>query len=121
MTLSKNEGFTFIEVLQAMALSGIGLLALSSLTVATIHADAKARRMTTAATLAQDKMEELRSLAYTAVAEGSDEATEAGVHYSRAWAVCTDCPIKGTKEIALNVQWPEQVTEKVTLDTIITE
>jgi prepilin-type N-terminal cleavage/methylation domain-containing protein len=115
------EGFTFIEVLQALALSAIGLLALSSLTMGTISANAKARRITTAATLGQAKMEEIRNLAYGAVAEGADQVTESNVHYARAWEVCTNCPIQGTKEITLTVTWLEQVDQTVKLQTIISE
>ena len=116
-----ERGFTFIEVLQALTLSAIGLLALSSLTMGTIHANSKAKRITTAATLAEAKMEDIRALDYAAVAAGTDSVTETGVDYARTWTVCTDCPIHGTKEITLTVQWPDQGTQHVTLETIITE
>jgi prepilin-type N-terminal cleavage/methylation domain-containing protein len=121
MRASGQQGFTFIEVLQALSLSTIGLLALSSLTMGTIHANAKARRITTAATLAEAKMEELRNRNYAEVVEGTDAVTDTGVQYSRAWTVCTDCPIHGTKDVTLTVQWSEQATESVTLETIVAE
>ena len=121
MRASGQGGFTFIEVLQALTLSSIGLLALSSLTMGTIHANAKARRITTAATLAEAKLEEIRNLSYAEVTDGADAVTDSGMEYSRAWAVCTDCPIHGTKEVTLTVQWPEQETRSITLETIIAE
>ena len=98
-----------------------GLLALSSLTMGTISANAKARRLTTAATLGQAKMEEIRHLAYAAVGEGYDEVTEANVRYSRRWTVCHNCPIQGTKEVTLIVTWPEQLDQTIRLQTIISE
>jgi prepilin-type N-terminal cleavage/methylation domain-containing protein len=121
MPRSGEDGFTFIEVLQALSLSAIGLLALSSLTMGTISANAKARRITAAATLAQAKMEEIRNLAYTAVADGSDEVTDSTVHYSRSWTVCTDCPIQGTKEVTMTVRWREQADRTVKLQTIVSQ
>jgi Tfp pilus assembly protein PilV len=118
---SDQHGFTFIEVLQALCLSAIGLLALSSLTMGTISANAKARRITTAATLGQAKMEEIRHLAYAAVAEGSDDVTESNVHYSRSWTICTNCPIQGTKEVTLTVRWRDQADQTVKLETIVSQ
>jgi Tfp pilus assembly protein PilV len=121
MLCHNAAGFTFIEVLQALSLSAIGLLALSSLTMGTIHANAKARRLTTAATLAQAKMETLRNLAYGAIVEGADQVSEGGVTYSRAWSVCTNCPIAGTKEVTLTVQWSDQGAPAITLETVISD
>lgn len=118
---SGEDGFTFIEVLQALCLSAVGLLALSSLTMGTISANAKARRITTAATLGQAKMEEIRDLAYAAVAEGSDEVTDSNVHYARSWTVCSNCPIQGTKEVTLTVRWRDQADQTVKLQTIISQ
>lgn len=116
---SREAGFTFIEMLQALTLSAIGLLALSSLTLGTIHANAKARRMTTAATLAQDKMEQIRNLPYASIVEGSDEVTDSGVSYSRIWTVCVNCPIDGTREVTLTVRWSDQGAQSIKLETII--
>jgi Tfp pilus assembly protein PilV len=108
-------------MLQAVSLSAIGLLALSSLTMGTIHANAKARRITTAATLAQAKMEEIRNLNYAEIAAGSDEVTDTGMPYTRAWDVCVNCPIPGAKEVTLTVQWADQGAQSLTLETIISD
>ena len=121
MRSAGQEGFTFFELMQALTLSSIGLLALSSLTMGTIHANAKARRITTAATLAEAKMEEIRTVNYADVAAGSDEVVDTGISYSRTWGVCADCPIHGTKQVTLTVQWPDQGTQHVTLETILAE
>jgi Tfp pilus assembly protein PilV len=116
-----EAGFTFIEVLQAVCLSAIGLLALSSLTMGSISANATARRITSAATAAEAKMEEIRTLAYAEVTEGSDRVTESNVHYDRSWTVCTNCPIQGAKEVTLTVRWREHSEQTVTLQTIIAQ
>jgi prepilin-type N-terminal cleavage/methylation domain-containing protein len=119
MARPASGGFTFIEVLQAMVIASIGLLALSSLTMATISANAKARRITTAATFGEAKMEDLRRTPYAAIAEGSDEVTQAPVTYSRAWTVCTSCPVDGAKQVTLTVRWEDRGTQTVKLETVI--
>ena len=119
MARPADGGFTLFEVLQAMAIASIGLLALSTLTMATISANAKARRMTTAATLGEAKMEALRNTPYDDLADGADELAQAGTSYSRSWSVCTSCPIDGAKQVALTVRWDDRGTQALTLETVI--
>jgi prepilin-type N-terminal cleavage/methylation domain-containing protein len=63
--LEKNtgsKGFTLIEVLMALAIFTIGILAIGSLQFAAIKGDSKARFSTEAAVLAQDTLERLIAL-----------------------------------------------------------
>jgi len=129
MVLSR-KGFTLIEVLAALVLLLITLLGLSSLLTTTIQANAYARRMTTATSLAQDKLEEIRNMAYTAVTTGSDSSplTEtggtggSGAIYTRSWTVATDSPIAGTKTVTVTVTWTDQMgPHTVQLQTIIAQ
>jgi len=57
-----DTGFTLIEVLMALAIFTIGILAIGSLQVAAINGDSTARFSTEAAVLAQDTLEQLISL-----------------------------------------------------------
>jgi Tfp pilus assembly protein PilV len=116
---TRGGGFTFFEVLQAMAIASIGLLALSTLTMATISANATARRITTAATLGEAKMEDLRNTPYEAIADGADDVVQAAETYSRSWTVCTGCPIAGSKQVSLTVRWSERGDRAVKLETVI--
>jgi type IV pilus assembly protein PilV len=63
--LAKNTGsagFTLIEVLMALAIFTIGILAIGTLQLAAIKGDSKARFSTEAAVLAQDTLEKLIAL-----------------------------------------------------------
>lgn len=59
-----NRGFTLLEVLIALAILSVGLLALAQMQIAAINGNLSASKMTIATTLAQDKIEELKGLDY---------------------------------------------------------
>ena len=100
---SSNKGFTLLEVLQASALSTVSLLGVSSLLFTAIHANTKAHDLTAAATAAQAKMEELRSLPYDAVDCGSDDVADASATYERTWTVASG-PTATTKVVTVRVE-----------------
>ena len=56
-----QDGFTLIEVLIAIVILSVGLLGMASLTVGIIKGNKFSNDLSTATTLAQDKMEDIRS------------------------------------------------------------
>jgi prepilin-type N-terminal cleavage/methylation domain-containing protein len=64
------HGFSLLEVLVAMAVLTVGVMALAQLTTIATRANVSARTTTSAALLAQAKMEQLRSLAWGLDADG---------------------------------------------------
>jgi len=59
------NGFTLIEILIAICVLSIGLLAVGSMQVSAIRGNSYARHVTDASTMAQDRLEKLLSLSYT--------------------------------------------------------
>jgi len=115
---SSNKGFTLLEVLQACALSTVSLLGVSSLLFTTIHANTRAHDLTAAATAAQAKMEELRSLPYDAVGCGSDDVADANAKFVRTWRVATG-PTATTKVVTVRVEAVQRAP--IELKTILVE
>ena len=62
--ISDSKGFTLIEVLVAMAIFSIGILAVASMQLAGTKGSSSARFSTEAAVLAQSRMESLMALEY---------------------------------------------------------
>ena len=63
--IKKNQnGFTLIEIMIAITVLAIGILAIAKMQLAAVKGNSYASGLTEASTLAQDKMEELMSLAY---------------------------------------------------------
>ncbi|MBW2595963.1 MAG: prepilin-type N-terminal cleavage/methylation domain-containing protein [Deltaproteobacteria bacterium] len=115
--LRGNRGFTLIEIMIAMIVLMIGLLGVAGVATTVINGNAFGNRITTATTLAQDKMEELKGTGYSNIAPGSD--TQESI-YTRTWTV--DPPADGMKTVEVKVEFPwKGTTHNVTLNTIMAE
>lgn len=116
--IERNHGFTLIEILIAIVILTIGLLALVSVTVMVIKGNSLNRGITTATTLAKDQLETLKNTNYNSVASSSGWLTVTGFSgYERRWQVATS---GNQKTIVMEVRWIWQGSyHQVTLDTII--
>lgn len=76
--LGNKGGFTLIEVLIALAVFSIGILAVGGMQISAIKGNARARSLTEATTMAADRMEKLIQL------PSNDPALTAGMYTPRA-------------------------------------
>ena len=105
----KDEGFTLIEVLIAISIFAIGMLAVATMQISAIKVNSNAGKITTRITWAQDKLEKLMALPYTdsqlqAAGSPFQETTSDG--YIVSWTVEDDPPsldILGVKLITVTV------------------
>jgi type IV pilus assembly protein PilV len=95
-----DRGFTFVELLIVIAIFSIGILAVASMQVTTIHANSSARMSGEATVLAANKIEELMASDYN-----TDEDLNPGSHtlvdgaYTTDWVVTeSDIDGDGTNE-----------------------
>ena len=118
---SGNEhGFTFIEVVIAMAIFSIGILGVAAMQTTAAGGNSSARRVTNIANVAADHVERLISLPYnhTDLDSGSHNGP-AATEYSVNWTVTDDTPVSGTKTLRVTVQAKAIDTEKtVTIQQI---
>ena len=104
--LRNDKGYTLIEVLIAIAILSIGLLAIATMQISSIRVNDTARRMTRRATIAQDRLEYIMSLKYThaVLTSGSHTDGSAPSGYSISWTVSTGGALPPlTKLIRVNV------------------
>ena len=113
-----NKGFTLVEVMIAIVILTIGLLALASVTVMVIKGNSLNKMMTTATTLANQQLETLKNTSYNSVASSSEWSTVTGFSgYERRWQVTTS---GNQKAIVMEVRWLWLGSyHQVTLNTII--
>jgi type IV pilus assembly protein PilV len=127
-----NRGFSLIEVLIAGFLLVAAILGVISTTVIIIKSNSLSKTMTTATTLAKDKMEQLKNTGYDALAGGTDYADKdstsqttstANSVYTRTWTATPDppgSPAAGMKTIVVTVRWNWQsAPHNVALTTIV--
>ena len=107
-----------------MALFLIAVLALAGVAVTANKGAAASRHLTTAATLVQDKLEQVRNAGYDAGLTASVETTEAyGTIpdfplYQRVVRVQPGWPVPGLQTATLTVSWADD-RHSVTVSTIL--
>ena len=104
-TLKKENGYTLIEVLIALTIFAVGLLAVAGMQTAAVRMNSTADKLTNLSTWGMDKIEELSALPY------SDPLLDSAVNpyqeqlgdYTISWTVVKNDPIKDTKHITVTV------------------
>lgn len=98
---SNNRGFTLIEVLVAMVILSIGIIALTSMQTAGIKGNATANILTTGGTWAADSVERIFAMEYDDLQSATSTSVDG--HYSTNWQVTNDSPLPNTKTVAITV------------------
>ena len=118
----KNNGFTLLEVLVAIVILTAGLLGMASLTGTIIHGNKLSNDLTTATTLAQDKMEDIQRVGYSGVTSETKALLSSPYdEYKREVTVTDDSPATDLKTVSVKVYWGGSSNEdhNVELKTIL--
>ena len=121
---ASDDGFTMMEVLIAIVLLTVGLLGMAALTTGIINGNTHSRRLTTATTLAQDKIEDVRRLGSSNMPSADTTTTEdynTKTNYplfKRTTATADNSPASNMKTITITVYWDSD-SHSVSLQTIL--
>jgi type IV pilus modification protein PilV len=120
-----SSGFSLIEVMIAMALFSIGLLAIASMQGTNVKNNTTGNITTQAAMLARAKIEELKSMDIAALAAGEYEDADkidangnAGGIYKREWQI--ENAAADLRKIQVNVSWKRAGRERTVSLTTVT-
>jgi type IV pilus assembly protein PilV len=134
-----EKGFTLLEVIVAISILTIGLLAVASMQVSAIRGNASAYGITEATSWAADQVEKLMILPYeheglqdtdgdgSAGLEDATEATDDNPNYPPThgkykvyWNVAVDDTANGTKTVNVIVTWADHgIQKRVSMRNII--
>lgn len=104
----RSRGFTLVEMIVAILLIGVGLMGLAAISSTVTRANVQSSALTAGSALAQERIERLRTEAYSAIVNGNDTRVVDGVTYTRTWEVTNDTPNVGLKTVAVTVSWNER-------------
>jgi prepilin-type N-terminal cleavage/methylation domain-containing protein len=114
-----QQGFTMIEVLIALLVLMVGMAGILSLQLTAMKATGFSRHATEASSLAEDKVEDLRTVPLTSArfVSGTDQVDARGVAdatglYTRTWTIT---PQTDTTIVTVSVAWDERGTEPYTI------
>jgi type IV pilus assembly protein PilV len=117
--LKRSNGFSLIEVIIALFILAVALLALAGLMVSTTKNSSFGGHMTEASTFAQDKIEELKVSQWGNVVSNADARTgSTGIIYSRTWTVTNNT--NGTQRwVNVTVNWNDPTRRSISFLSVI--
>lgn len=98
-----TRGFTLVEVMVAITLVLFGLLGAAQMQVMTVITNTSSNQRTTAITLAQDKLESLRTLPFNQI--GNSPLSDTSGIYTRTWTVENNTPEANMAQVTVTVSW----------------
>jgi prepilin-type N-terminal cleavage/methylation domain-containing protein len=102
--IKKSKGFTLMEVMIAIVVLSVALLALAGLQIVSIRGNSFGNYMTEAITTAKDLMEEMKNKQWEQIQGSTDDPPGAsGVTYHRVCTVVTES--SGIKRVTVEVTW----------------
>jgi hypothetical protein len=125
--LTREEGFTFNEILVSMSIIAVAILGYSVGTAGLIRAGLINSNFTIAVNLAQDKMEQLKGHDDVTDIDNCPDAGEraitasggAGGIFSRCWQVNHSSLGTKLKQLTVRVSWQDYERREVTLTTLV--
>jgi len=102
MRIQEEKGFTLLEIIIAISILTVGLLAVASMQASALRGDSFASRVTEGTTWAQDKLEGLLAQPYNGMTSGGPQSTPDN-KFAIQWTVANGS-IANTKRITVIVK-----------------
>ena len=117
----KSDGFTLIEILIAIIILSVSLLALAALMATTTQNTSFGGHITEAATFAQDQLEQLRVTPWANIVTGTDTTPpvgSTGIVYTRNWNVVVNGNVR---TVTITISWNDRINHTINLISAIAQ
>jgi type IV pilus assembly protein PilV len=101
----------------AVFLLAVAIMGAASVTTSVIKGNVFSQTLTTATTLARDKMEDLKSTAYGSLLTGTDTKSIDNLNYTRVWNVGSETNNRKTVDVTVTWTWLN-LSHSVTFNTL---
>ncbi|MCA9471292.1 MAG: prepilin-type N-terminal cleavage/methylation domain-containing protein [Nitrospira sp.] len=124
--LKKTDGSSLLEVLVALVLVSVVLLGISGFSTVSIKGTAFSQKMTRAATIAQDALEEVRRIGYRSSVSGVTTDREpygsivGAPAFERVVVIEANTPSQGVQKTTVTVRW-DAGAHSLSLTTLVAE
>lgn len=111
--LADNAGFSFIDLMLAMVVLTIGVLAMMDLQVIATRSNTSSQGTAAALTVAEAKIEEIKDKVFTSVVSEAPTPVTVQINltkqitFTRQVTVTNDTPIAGSKTVTVIVTWSD--------------
>jgi type IV pilus assembly protein PilV len=126
--MSIEEGFTLIEIMITLVVLSVGLIGLAGLQVSAIKGNTFSKRMTTAVSIANQRLEQLKDTSYANIlSESSTQITitqpnQPSMNFTRQVTVTNNSLLANTKTVNVTVTWSDgSKSYSVPITTIISQ
>jgi type IV pilus assembly protein PilV len=124
--LAKSKGFSLIEVLIALVILSISLLALAGLMVTTTRTNSFGGHLTEAVTFAQQRLEQFRVAPYNSIVNSSvnpgdpviQTGVPSGINYTINWVVVPNVG-DTLRRVTITVTWNDGIAHSISLVTVV--
>lgn len=116
-----EAGFSLIEVVFALTILAVGLMAVAGLVPYSSNKMAASRSLTNASAAGEARLEELKEAGYASANLSAGSHSDTSGRYARTWVVHDNVPVSGSKRVDMTVSWTAPGGDKsITMSTYIT-
>jgi len=127
-SIGNQKGFTLVEVMIALVILSVGILAMAEMQIVAIKANARSKNITSAIILTEGKLEELKAAGFSdpsfsngTISEGNiDETGASGGKFDRVTIIEDYDSSDDMKKVTVTISWTDSMgSSNITMENVL--